>query len=103
MLSFLTNMFSGPDLTEHLDRKAQIIDVRTAQEFAQGHAKGSVNMPLQSLTANLRKLDKSRPVITCCRSGNRSGIAARQLNQAGFEAVNGGSWQQVVKALTNKQ
>jgi phage shock protein E len=99
MLSFLTNMFSGPDLTEYLDRKAQIIDVRTPGEFAQGHAKGSVNIPLQSLGANLRKLDKSRPVITCCRSGNRSGIAARQLTQAGFEAVNGGPWQQVVKAL----
>lgn len=41
------------------------------------------------------KIDKSRPVITCCRSGARSGMAADVLKRNGFECYNGGAWTSV--------
>lgn len=42
---------------------------------------------------------KQQPIITCCRSGMRSGKAATILKKEGIEAYNGGSWNQVQAAL----
>lgn len=72
---------------------AQIVDVRTAAEFAGGHAPGSVNIPLQELGTRARELDPARWVVVCCASGARSAIARRRLRGLGFERVlNAGSW-----------
>ncbi len=72
---------------------AQLVDVRTAAEFAGGHAPGSVNIPLSEIGERARELDRSRPVIVCCASGTRSAIAARRLRGQGFKNVlNAGSW-----------
>jgi len=54
---------------------AQIIDVRTSGEFASGHIIGSINIPLQNITASLTKIKKDKPIITCCASGMRSASA----------------------------
>tara|TARA_R110002072_G_scaffold143704_4_gene289731 strand:- start:1653 stop:1964 length:312 start_codon:yes stop_codon:yes gene_type:complete len=76
-----------------LKNGAQIIDVRTKEEFRSGHIKGSKNIPLQSLGGNYSKLNKSKPIITCCASGMRSASAKRMLKSQGFEEVhNGGGW-----------
>jgi phage shock protein E len=72
---------------------AVIIDVRTAAEYNSGHIKNARNISVelvQSRTKELQKLGK--PVITCCASGTRSGMATRILKSAGIEAYNGGSW-----------
>ncbi len=74
---------------------AQIIDVRTPGEFAGGHAPGSLNIPLDQLEARICDLDKSRPVILCCATGSRSGMAARFLQSLGYAATNAGPWQAV--------
>jgi rhodanese-related sulfurtransferase len=75
------------------DKGAIILDVRTPQEYQSGHVAGSMNIPLQSIGSQLKKIQRlNKPVITCCASGMRSGVAARQLNAAGIEAVNGGAW-----------
>ncbi|MBL7827703.1 MAG: rhodanese-like domain-containing protein [Saprospiraceae bacterium] len=72
---------------------AIIIDVRTPGEFKSGHIKGSINIPLDSIPQQAKTLAKKGvPVITCCRSGARSGSAAQILQNAGIEAVNGGPW-----------
>lgn len=96
MLQLLKNLFGfGPktDYRELLQRGAQIIDVRTKGEFQGGHIKGSVNLPLQTLSGNLTKLKKDKPVITCCASGMRSASAKGILKSQGFtEVYNGGSW-----------
>jgi phage shock protein E len=76
-----------------------IIDVRTAVEYRQGHAPGSVNIPLDALEGELKNLDKHQPIITCCRSGMRSASATSLLTNNGFMAHNGGSWQSVEKHL----
>jgi rhodanese-related sulfurtransferase len=96
MLTLLKNLLGfGPkvDLNELRDAGAVIIDVRTPAEYKDGHVKGSINFPLQTLGNNLNKLKKDQVIITCCRSGGRSGMAKRMLKANGFEQVhNGGAW-----------
>lgn len=72
---------------------AQIVDVRSPQEFAAGHAEGSLNIPLPDLSQRLAELDRNRWQVLCCASGARSAMACRQLRRAGFAQVfNAGSW-----------
>ncbi|MBL7964456.1 MAG: rhodanese-like domain-containing protein [Flavobacteriales bacterium] len=85
---------TGPkaDIAQLIREGAIIVDVRTPGEFAAGHPKGAVNIPLDRLVSGIVKLDKSKTVITCCRSGARSGVATDLLRQNGFTAHNGGQW-----------
>ena len=96
MLTLLKNLLGiGPkvDLNELMANGAIVVDVRTPAEFKDGHVKGSINLPLQTLNANLNKLKKDQVIITCCRTGSRSGMAKRMLKTKGFEQVhNGGAW-----------
>ncbi len=79
---------------------AQIIDVRTPGEYAGGHIKGSVNIPLDTLQKNLSKIKKEKPVITCCASGMRSLSAKSVLAANGFKEVyNGGGWTSLEQKL----
>ena len=73
---------------------AIILDVRSKGEFASGHIKGSINIPVDQLVGNLNKFkDKNRVIITCCASGMRSASAKGILASRGFTNVhNGGSW-----------
>lgn len=74
-----------------------LLDVRQDFEFRDAHIKGSTLIPLSQLSARMSELPKDRPIICVCRSGGRSGRAARDLVQAGYEAVNMrggiGAWQ----------
>lgn len=86
----------GPpvDYAGLVKRGAVIVDVRTKSEFAGGHVKGAINIPLDTLPQNLNKLkDKGKPVITCCASGMRSASAKSILKSQGYTEVhNGGGW-----------
>ena len=66
-----------------------IIDVRTPEEFAQGHLAGAVNHNVEdgSLEAALAGLDPAAEYIVYCRSGRRSAIATELMARAGFGAV----------------
>jgi phage shock protein E len=96
MIGLIKKMLGmGPkvDLAEVISRGAVIIDVRTPAEYAGGHLKNSVNIPLNVLQGQMGKLKKDKPVITCCASGMRSGSAKSMLQSGGFaEVYNGGSW-----------
>ena len=75
---------------------ALILDVRTPGEYAGRHVKGSKNIPLDQLSANLSALKKDQVIITCCASGIRSASAASTLRSNGFvEVHNGGGWKSV--------
>ena len=92
----------GPkaDFAELIKEGASIVDVRTKAEYQQGHIRGSVNIPLQNLQQNLSKLNKSKPVITCCASGMRSATAKSILKNNGFANVyNGGGWDRLKNKL----
>lgn len=72
-----------------------IVDVREPAEYAAGHIPRALNIPLGTLNDRLKELDKykQRPVIVCCRSGQRAGSAAVTLRKHGFISVhnlNGG-------------
>lgn len=68
-------------------RGVQVVDVREDDEWHTGHIAGAVHIPLGALTARLAELDRDRPVVTVCRSGNRSIAAAKALERAGFGDV----------------
>ena len=79
--------------SELVKNGAQIIDVRTPGEFKAGHIRGAVNIPLQTISSQLGRIKKGKPVITCCASGMRSASAKSILKSCGFEEVhNGGGW-----------
>lgn len=98
MLSIIKKLLgiSSPDLGAMLSEGAVVIDVRTPGEFASGHVKGSVNIPLDKIAGKAADLKKHKQIIVCCRSGNRSGQAKNILGAKGLSnVVNGGSWQNV--------
>jgi phage shock protein E len=101
MINFLKNLLNpGPALNieELLQKGAVIVDVRTEGEFRSGHAKGSINIPFDKLNKSLSKLNKNKPVITCCASGMRSESAMSILKKNGFlEVYNAGSWTRLNK------
>lgn len=96
MIGILKKLFSAKahvDFRELMKNGAQIVDVRTKEEYQGGHIKGSINIPVQNLQDGLSKLKKDKPVITCCASGMRSASAKSILKSHGFTEVhNGGPW-----------
>ena len=88
------------DFRKLMEAGAIIIDVRTKGEYAEGHIKGSRNIPLDQIGTVIKDLkNKKKPVITCCRSGMRSGMAASTLKNAGIEAYNGGPWNSLLTKI----
>ncbi|MGC2164785.1 MAG: rhodanese-like domain-containing protein [Gallionella sp.] len=72
---------------------AIFVDVRSSGEFANGSAPGTINIPLQELASRLGEIPKNAPVVLCCASGTRSGMAKRLLRQKGYLNVhNVGTW-----------
>jgi len=68
---------------------AQLVDVRTPEEYAEGHLKGAVNMNINSdaFEQQVGKLNKDMPVFVYCRSGGRSARAASKMESMGFRKV----------------
>lgn len=102
MFDFLKSMIGGTNEAAKtaIENGAVIIDVRTPAEFAGGHADGAINIPLNTISQNIKKIKKyNKPVVTCCRSGARSGSAASILTAQGIDVQNGGSWQSVQAML----
>ena len=78
-----------------IDQGALIIDARTAQEYAQGHLAGAINIPFDVAVSQFKALEirKDRSVVLYCRSGNRSGKALAALKNAGYKVLhNGGGY-----------
>ena len=66
-----------------------ILDVRTAEEFTEGHIENAINSDYYSDTCRdeLNKLDKNRTYLIYCRSGNRSGKALAIMEELNFREV----------------
>lgn len=93
---------SPGELMQLVAQGAQIVDVRTPQEFATAHAKGSYNIPLDQLSQRTTELDRTRPVVVCCASGTRSAMAKSLLERQGFTSVhNAGPWQNATPENTS--
>ena len=75
----------------------QLLDVRNAGEIRNGTIKGSIHIPMGSITDRIDQLDPSRPTVVFCAGGYRSSIVASLLRKAGFDNVSDlvggyGSW-----------
>ncbi|WP_128436535.1 rhodanese-like domain-containing protein [Streptomyces cyaneus] len=76
---------TAAEAEERAGSDAVLLDVREADEWAEGHAPGAVLAPLSSLTAGelLPKAARGRPIVAICRSGKRSREAAALLTARG--------------------
>ena len=95
MFKFLKQLFAGApsiDIDSYMqDHHGQnnhvLIDVRTPGEFKSGHVAKAKNIPLDSISKQMKQIPKDKTVVVMCRSGSRSGMAARQLASAGYENI----------------
>ncbi|CAZ94369.1 rhodanese-like domain-containing protein [Zobellia galactanivorans] len=72
------------------NKKVQLVDVRTANEFSGGHIKNALNIDFfnaANFEISFSKLDKTKPVYIYCRSGARSQKAAKKLVDMGFSQI----------------
>ena len=67
----------------------QLIDVRTPEEFAEGHLENAINMDINgdNFEASVASLDKEKPVMVYCKLGGRSSKAATRLKELGFKNI----------------
>lgn len=94
-----------PEVLSAITHQALIVDVRTSEEFADGHYPGAINIPHETIMEGLNQLGVTADtsVILYCRSGNRSGQAEQVLREKGFtEARNAGGLEALLTA-TGKQ
>jgi phage shock protein E len=74
-------------LLEHQAKHPQhlfVLDVRSPEEFKEGHVPGAVNIPYDQMAARLAEVPKDKDVVLYCRSGRRAGIAAEVLGNNGY-------------------
>ncbi len=91
------------------DKNVQLVDVRTPEEYAEGHIKGAVNINFKKRTFPdyINVIDKDKPVAVYCRSANRSGKAALIMQSEGFKKIydlDGGikAWKTASKELSTE-
>ena len=75
-------------ILEKIKAGAAVIDVRSPDEFADGHYEGARNIPVNILPKHLDSVGpKDKPVVVYCASGARSAMAAKMLKASGFADV----------------
>lgn len=99
LLLLITSAAMAADKTKHVDAegaakliaegKVVIVDVRTREEFSEGHLKEAQNLDIlePDFEARLGKLDKSKPVLVHCQAGGRSTRSLSLFEKLGFKEV----------------
>lgn len=77
-------VISGEDLLK-LDPTYKIIDVRTKEEYKNGHIKNAINIPLDKILENDFDLAKGEKLVIHCRTNGRSKMAIEKLAELGYE------------------
>lgn len=85
--STLPTEISAASAYEKYQQGAFFLDVRTQQEWDQGHVAKSTLIPLDNLQDRLGELPRDQDIVVICRSGARSKEGAAILRQAGFTRV----------------
>lgn len=91
----------GVDPVRLIRAGATVVDVRTPNEFRDGHFPGAVNVPFDQISnKHPSLLNKAQPIVTCCSSGTRSEAALLMLRKAGFSKVyHGGDWTELYRRM----
>ncbi len=88
------------EIQEYLNKGAVVLDVRTIEEWNEGHSEGAEHIVLTTIPEHVETIKSwSKPVIAVCRSGGRSGQATEFLQGQGVDVINGGPWQNVDQYL----
>ncbi len=71
------------------DKEIVILDVRTPEEYNEGHLSNAMNVDFRStdFEEQIENLDKNKSYFVYCRSGNRSGQALEVMEQKGFQKI----------------
>lgn len=84
-------VITAADLVERLETADApvILDVRSPEEYAEGHIPGAINVPYDQIAANLDSLESflTSEIIVYCRTGRRATVAENALREAGFTEV----------------
>ena len=101
----------SPDAFEKMlknDPNIQLVDVRTPEEFSDGHIQKAVNYDYYAadFAQKIVQLDKTKPVLVYCEAGARSASSAEKLKKAGFKKIydlDGGmsAWREAGKKVVN--
>lgn len=86
----LQHVVLSPDkYKERISAGVQLVDVRTPEEFAEGHIEDARNIDFfaSDFLVQFDRYDKKKPLYIYCRSGNRSAKAAKLLQKAGFSMI----------------
>ena len=85
----ITNVDAQSFLTKIEDKTVTVVDVRTAQEYQEGHLANSLNINVESadFASAIANLDKTKEYALYCRSGRRSTVAANEMSKAGFTLI----------------
>ena len=99
ILSFLG--LGNSKIKDALLRGALIIDVRSAGEYDQGKIPGSINIPVDRIAINAKRIiAMNKPIVFCCTSGHRSNQAIQYMRQWGLkEYYNGGNWHRLLRIV----
>jgi len=65
-----------------------VVDVRQHAEWKTGRIQDAIHIPLGQLTSRQHELPRDKTIVTVCRSGHRSALAARTLTRAGHDVLN---------------
>lgn len=83
-LNSLTNPAALKRFMEREDSEFLLLDVRTLEEYLEGHIPGAENSPVETLAIDLPAVPKESLIILYCRTGNRSAQAFAILKKAGY-------------------
>lgn len=74
------------ELKERVKTGALLLDVRSAQEYQEGHLEGAILIPEYEIAKNIEKIigDKQQEIIIYCTSGSRSKKACKTMRQKGY-------------------
>ncbi len=88
------------EIKNYLKKGAVILDVRTVEEWNEGHSERAKLITLATIPARVDEIKAwNKSVIAVCRSGGRSEQARQFLSNHGIDVINGGPWQNVDQYL----
>ena len=100
MFGFFSQQETIDEIQKYLKKDAVILDVRTKEEWDEGHIEGAEHIVLNTIPDHIDKIKGfQKPIIAVCKSGGRSQSATDYLSQNGLDIINGGPWENVAQFI----
>ena len=93
---------SSEDIERLLREGATVVDIRSTEEYRQGHVAGSLHIPLPELLQHLPLIPKDRPVVTCNAEDALSATAAEILSAHALRSCDRGCWLRLAELIRKK-